>query len=183
MVEEGLLFQRATRKGGLLLFRREPSQCPYLSVRSLRNFRGIGPKIQKLDSFREFNFFIGPNNSAKSTILNFLHKHLNSFGSGSGLSNLDEYRGKETGTLMASIGIPLNIFIENVVRRVQGSRQIPSHLTNVIPTFCELIADGKIVWIKIPVGATGRPDYLSRPMQRSYAHVWRIVSFYNFGAS
>ena len=39
---------------------------------SLQNYRGIGQQKQTIKEFKQFNFFIGKNNSGKSTILNFL---------------------------------------------------------------------------------------------------------------
>lgn len=48
----------------------------YLNALGLQFFRGIGHEVQRLNSFREFNFFIGANNSGKSTILDFLHRFL-----------------------------------------------------------------------------------------------------------
>jgi AAA15 family ATPase/GTPase len=48
----------------------------YLHAFALQYYRGIGPNIQRLSPFREFNFFIGANNAGKSTILDFLSKYL-----------------------------------------------------------------------------------------------------------
>jgi predicted ATPase/energy-coupling factor transporter ATP-binding protein EcfA2 len=44
----------------------------------LNNFRGIGGDPIFLEPFSEMNFFIGPNNSGKSTILQFLSSYLGS---------------------------------------------------------------------------------------------------------
>lgn len=48
----------------------------FLDGLALKNFRGIGHDFQFMSGFREVNFFIGPNNSGKSTVLNFLSKYL-----------------------------------------------------------------------------------------------------------
>jgi predicted ATPase len=42
----------------------------------LRGYRGIGPDWQFMPSFQKFNFFIGANNSGKSTVLNFISRQL-----------------------------------------------------------------------------------------------------------
>ena len=42
----------------------------------LKNYRGIGERIQKIAKFERCNFFIGTNNSGKSCVLNFLSSHL-----------------------------------------------------------------------------------------------------------
>jgi predicted ATPase len=48
----------------------------YLRALALQNYRGIGNTIQKMPEFKTFNFFIGANNAGKSTILNFISRHL-----------------------------------------------------------------------------------------------------------
>src|SRR4051794_4323104 len=48
----------------------------YLHGLALQNYRGIGPELQRLGPFKEFNFFIGANNAGKSTVLNFISRHL-----------------------------------------------------------------------------------------------------------
>ncbi len=48
----------------------------FLQALSLTNYGGIGPVTQRMYPFRGFNFFIGANNVGKSTVLNFLSKHL-----------------------------------------------------------------------------------------------------------
>lgn len=140
----------------------------YLNALALQYFRGIGSDIQKLKSFREFNFFIGANNAGKSTILNYLYRYLNSSTKPEPLSNLDEYKGEKSGTPLAVIGIPLKIFSENVVKRVQGKKQILPELTNLIHAICEVMADDGVVWIKRPIGSIGAVDYLSRPSSGTF---------------
>lgn len=48
----------------------------YLPAIGLRNYRGIGQNWATIGPFKDFNFFIGTNNSGKSTILNFISRHL-----------------------------------------------------------------------------------------------------------
>ncbi|WP_052961904.1 ATP-dependent endonuclease [Pseudomonas fluorescens] len=43
---------------------------------ALSNFKGIGTTVQKIGPFKQFNFFVGPNNSGKSTVLYFISKYL-----------------------------------------------------------------------------------------------------------
>jgi hypothetical protein len=49
----------------------------FLHGLALSNYRGIGPGFQRIGPFQEINFFIGPNNAGKSTVLGFLAAHLN----------------------------------------------------------------------------------------------------------
>ena len=48
----------------------------YLKALGLQNYRGIGPEWVLMHNFKDFNFFIGANNSGKSTVLNFISRHL-----------------------------------------------------------------------------------------------------------
>lgn len=48
----------------------------FLTSLSLKNYRGIGDEAQVMPEFKSFNFFIGANNAGKSTILNFISRHL-----------------------------------------------------------------------------------------------------------
>lgn len=48
----------------------------YLKALALRNYRGIGDTLQKMSDFKKINFFIGSNNSGKSTVLNFISRYL-----------------------------------------------------------------------------------------------------------
>lgn len=43
---------------------------------ALKNFRGIGPEFNYMAPFGRMNFFIGPNNAGKSTVLAFVAKYL-----------------------------------------------------------------------------------------------------------
>jgi hypothetical protein len=69
----------------------------------------------------------------------------------------------KTGTPLSAVGIPLPVFIENVVRRLRSKRQIPPLLLDFTQKYCEALADGNIIWIKRPIGTAGAPSCLSEP--------------------
>lgn len=48
----------------------------YLHGLSVKNFRGIDNEFQEASGFARFNFFIGPNNAGKSTVLDLIHRYL-----------------------------------------------------------------------------------------------------------
>lgn len=50
----------------------------FLSGLELSSFRGIGSERQRIGPFSEVNFFVGPNNTGKSTVLTFIAKYLTS---------------------------------------------------------------------------------------------------------
>jgi hypothetical protein len=54
----------------------EPEKDVFLHGLALKNYRGIGDDYVYMSGFRKFNIFIGPNNAGKSTVLNFIARHL-----------------------------------------------------------------------------------------------------------
>lgn len=65
----------------------------FLSALSISHYRGVGIKEAILTDLRPINFFIGPNNSGKSTVLNLISRHLpldKSLGRWRATSALDE---------------------------------------------------------------------------------------------
>lgn len=66
------------------------SDCKFLRGVALANYRGIGDTLQCISDFEKFNFFIGPNNSGKSTVLHFIANHLKPLVS----ESLINYRGR-----------------------------------------------------------------------------------------
>ncbi|WP_143696793.1 ATP-dependent endonuclease [Variovorax sp. YR752] len=42
----------------------------------MANYRGVGDAVAYVGPFQKFNFFIGPNNVGKSTVLNYIAQHL-----------------------------------------------------------------------------------------------------------
>jgi AAA15 family ATPase/GTPase len=51
----------------------------YLKALQLAGFKGLGADRQTIGPFQRFNFFIGANNSGKSTILDFISRHAHAF--------------------------------------------------------------------------------------------------------
>jgi hypothetical protein len=70
-------------------------------------YRGIGAETQYIGPFEAMNFFIGPNNSGKSIVLNLiselLSKSLNSH-TPLTVSDVDSHRGKASGNLLLGVG-------------------------------------------------------------------------------
>lgn len=86
----------------------------------LANYRGVGDRILRIGAFQRFNFFVGPNNSGKSTVLNFIARHLTShvasptWGSRAQpveLSALDKNMSTNSQVLMG-IGVPMSKALE-----------------------------------------------------------------------
>ena len=52
------------------------SRHTYLDGIALANFRGIGKDAQRVGPFSQFNFFIGPNNAGKSSVIDYISRYL-----------------------------------------------------------------------------------------------------------
>ena len=118
----------------------------YLEGLAIQFFRGIGPEMQKLGPFREFNFFVGANNSGKSTVLDFIHRYLpQAEKRPHNLEFLDEYRGATAGTLSAAIGISIKRFVENALEGIgANSKQFERDVQKITTA----LSDERFVWIK-----------------------------------
>ncbi|WP_460410663.1 MULTISPECIES: AAA family ATPase [unclassified Pseudomonas] len=51
----------------------------YLKGLQLAGFKGLGKELQTIAPFQRFNFFIGANNSGKSTVLDFISRYAHAF--------------------------------------------------------------------------------------------------------
>lgn len=162
----------------------------FLHALALQHYRGIGPEIQKLRSFQEFNFFIGANNTGKSTILDYLRRHLNHHNDPQQPRPIEQYRGQITGNTAAAVGIPIRLFLENVERSI-GDR-IQNRLgPDDISKICKLVAEENVIWINHPLSDLRPPAYFSgRPSVSAFrsvmtdqelAHVWEAITGYGGG--
>ena len=124
----------------------------FLHALAIKNFRGIGSDTQRLFPFREFNFFIGANNSGKSTVLDFISKYLNPAKNAPRPtpSGLDLHTGSNGGSPWAAFGIPLNVFIEDAIEMVSQLESRPA--IDTIRAICGLYADDGVVWMNLPFG-------------------------------
>lgn len=119
----------------------------YLKSLSLTNYRGIKDR-QTMAGFGDFNFFIGANNSGKSTVLNFISRHLpipKSLRSG-GASNdvvpvepLERHGGSPTSPVSMAVGYAREDVEEFVIQKhpaleTSGSRKV---LSTILLNLCD----------------------------------------------
>ncbi|HSI96512.1 MAG: AAA family ATPase [Methylophilaceae bacterium] len=103
----------------------------------LSNYRGIGTTPQFVGPFSQFNFFIGPNNAGKSSVLNFIAKHLSSLvatkqashraGQVEQLKALDVFLGATTHEVKLGIGVPKSLVLNKILDGkpdIQRNRQL-----------------------------------------------------------
>ena len=126
----------------------------FLQGIAVRFFRGIGDEIQMLGPFKEFNFFVGSNNSGKSTVLDLIHRYLSSESSDPKLDKLDIYTGGKSGDFFFAIGISQEQFTSAAIERFNESiknkygDQVKYRFAVRIKAICEKLAENGLVWIK-----------------------------------
>jgi len=113
---------------------------------AIANYRGIGHEMQYISKFSDLNFFIGPNNSGKSTILQFLSKHLrDEIGTGhrnrfaKTWDELDAHLGKNTSQILFGV---LADFREHPSKKHENS-----HVSSLAKKLLEAIAPNGFAWI------------------------------------
>lgn len=136
----------------------------FLHGLAIKYYRGIGGKEQRLYPFKSFNYFIGQNNSGKSTVLSFIFNYLsiteyhrsyernNVF-----ISSTDQYRGKVTGSTSMSIAIPTGIFISKATRIVQDHYS-GHRMRDILQQMVNAISSNGAVWIKFKIDSKSEPE-------------------------
>jgi hypothetical protein len=163
----------------------------YLHGLSLQFYRGIGSETQKLSPFKDFNFFIGANNAGKSTVLNFISGYLDGFDPAryarqppKGLSPLEEYRGRSTGTTAVAFGIPLPLFRDSCLTTITHRAAEPQ-LNAIIEKIAEAISEDGTVWLRIGLPFTkeatfakslSNADLRTLISDREWGQIWSAVT-------
>jgi predicted ATPase len=121
---------------------------------ALSNYRGIGDEPQLIGPFEQFNFFIGPNNSGKSTVLNFISKHLvpivseNRYNpnreSPAELDQLDIALGKNRTQVRMGLGIRSED-VEDIFKEIKTNNVRVSNLLTQIIKYLSI--DG-LIWVE-----------------------------------
>jgi energy-coupling factor transporter ATP-binding protein EcfA2 len=143
----------------------------YLDALSLKNYRGIGGETQKMAGFESFNFFIGANNAGKSTILNFISKHLPPRFQGQTyqdrqpyiIEDLERHGGNAAETIEMGLGYTLDQALSEVGDRYPNVLNQAHYKDALIKIINFLSSDG-ILWKvgTVPYGASllvQRPDF------------------------
>lgn len=154
----------------------------YLNGLAIQFFRGIGPEVQKLGPFKGFNFFVGANNSGKSTVLDFIHRHLGEHQQHNG-SALDAYYGKETGSLSFAFGLLKESCIESALDSLPETH-LRGRLEESIEKVFAALADRGLVWIA--AGGNQEKRGLLQPLdvnsllgiadQDEWYRLWQVVT-------
>jgi len=126
---------------------------------SIEFYRGIGAERQFMPVFKDFNFFIGANNSGKSTVLNFIHAYAPFKGPKIDKSNrysqLDEHRGTKTGVLKYSVAASKKKLIQNardIIDRQRGSDLLVKQILDAISG-----SESDLLWVRRSNENTNKP--------------------------
>ncbi len=154
----------------------------YLEALALQFYRGIGPEMQFMGPFSEMNFFIGANNSGKSTILNFINNELNLIeGQDCGNKNsevTDRYRGGDKeGNLKVAVGYSPRKFYDGVYESLKKWNSTPDVISmQALDAISKEYEFNNHIWIEIPLLPSGSKKILSQhetpPANILVRHSW-----------
>jgi predicted ATPase len=165
----------------------------FLHALAVQFFRGIGPDVAELGPFKDFNFFVGANNSGKSTVLDLIHRYI-SKGPKEGpkepkLDKLDTYTGAKTGTLYFRIGVPVDFFKAAAAERFSGAvrdrvgDRPPTQYQPMLDKICDALAPDGFVWLR-PKGGAPALD-IDQPLINSlksaltsseWSNLWHVMT-------
>jgi len=133
----------------------------FLHGLGLRNYCGFGDEFTKIGPFKECNLFVGANNSGKSTVLNFLSRHLSSVSHGEVSTNslkldrLEVHIGSDAAMIGVRTAIPMERVKKQLLSSLKHAQQRPD-FEHLVDRICQHIATDGLVWFALPAGAPGR---------------------------
>jgi AAA15 family ATPase/GTPase len=163
----------------------------YLHGLGLRNYRGIGDTMQKIAPFREFNFFIGANNSGKSSVLNFISRFLPvSMDGGRGVKPassielLDKHGGSTGRSIQFAFGWPLERLFNAAWSQVPTERRYAGMEEHLRILLSALVDSQNMAWFVAELGNPGSllihgpaMEPLQKLLQpRSWELLWRNLT-------
>lgn len=146
----------------------------FLRALAIKNYRGIGSDFVKMPRFARFNFFIGANNSGKSTVLNFIYRHMNRSsqavrGGERELTTLDYHDGVSSNKVAMAFGISTRELVEKVKSRVRVGANIPvGILTDIVSSLAD---DDGLVWLGSEIPYKNSFSFI----QRRSPQEWRTI--------
>lgn len=123
----------------------EAMATTFLSGISLSNFRAIGAKTY-IGPFQDINFFIGPNNAGKSTILLFLSRYLHGHGShswGREFEQDDARLGKVVSEVKFAFGVSTDSFLSDVLELTNNN-----YLDSIKRVRDALTGASSLIWLE-----------------------------------
>jgi AAA ATPase domain len=151
----------------------------FFDALAIQFFRGIGPEIQKLGPFKSFNFFVGANNSGKSTVLDFIHRYLAGQKSKGSTDKVDRYTGTKTGELYFALGFEIDRFADAILKHL--SPQLQTRFKQAVFNICEALAEpDPFIWItpgKAPAVDPQRMAVIRKAISRQeWEFLWQSLT-------
>lgn len=151
----------------------------FLDGLSLQYYRGIGDQAQAMGPFRDFNFFIGPNNSGKSTVLNYIARYLLS-PPNTKIDPVEMYRGVKSGNVSAEIGVAATRFLSDTNELIKDKSVATQLIAQKVAEY--LTRSGMLWLIRSGVGSY----QLAKPLtpeeglkiagESEWNHLWRALT-------
>ncbi len=169
----------------------------FLEGLAIRFFRGIGAETQELGPFKEFNFFVGSNNSGKSTVLDLIHRYVSTEPNQHKLETLDTYTGAKTGPFYFAVGIADAAFSKAAIEKFRATGKSrfgdhpPPHYEFSIRAICKALAADRFVWLtlkngKLVTDAVVTPEMISSVKSaihpNEWQDIWNVVTGQGSGA-
>jgi hypothetical protein len=145
----------------------------FLQALAVRFFRGIGPETAELGPFKEFNFFVGANNSGKSTVLDLIRKYVSSGPQAPKPDSLDTYTGTKTGPLYFAIGITESHFKAAAIQRLREAAKgrfggnVPHQFETYVGKISKALAPKGLAWVQFKNGKIAADLTVDRQMMSS----------------
>ncbi len=157
----------------------------FLHGLSLQFYRGIGPERQRMGPFKDFNFFIGPNNAGKSTVLNFINDHIPFEGTDVRQDvikhQLNRYRGKKDGTISVEYALLKKDFVKSAKGLMPENAASEVHASFLI-LLNELFKE-KMIWFNTDSVGSARaiiwPHDLDIVKLQRIMHDWEWSDLWN----
>lgn len=146
----------------------------FLKALALRRYRGIGDTWQQMPDFKTFNFFIGPNNSGKSTVLNFISRHLPPTPPGRSrpsqparaVDSLELHGGAIGSSIEMALGFTKQQVLEAIHANHANVASTPQYNTWISKVLDELVDDRGVIWIGGPVPYRGLLELIEKDLGR-----------------
>lgn len=150
----------------------------FLEGLGLRGYRGIGPEWVRMPCFKRFNFFIGANNTGKSTVLNFISRHLPlRDGRTAKIDPLEHHGGLGTGSIDVALALPTKQILAKFKNEI--NKQNNGQLNLIFESLLFKIEDKYgLIWKKCSIPYNGKSNIICNEEKIRSAirsHEWHSI--------